>query len=277
MTAPRYFPLTQVRGLGDLALRWLRGERWDEAAPRQASTVMLVRDGARGTEVFMLKRVPQMAFAPSMHVFPGGGVDPRDAEPGLPWAGPSPEEWGSRLGCTAAEAQMFVAAAVREVYEEVGVLLAGRSATGPLVDPHDGSWAGVRERLVSRDLSLAEVLLERDLVLRSDLIVAKAHWLTPVFEPRRFDTWFFAARMPEHQVADGETSEAEVAEWVVPQELLEEYAAGRASLLPPTVVCVEEIAAAPSAAEFVTHSADLPLIMPVIVETPAGPAMQIDT
>lgn len=276
MTAPRYFPLTQVRGLGDLALRWLRGERWDEAAPRQASTVMLVRDGARGTEVFMLKRVPQMAFAPSMHVFPGGGVDPRDAEPGLPWAGPSPEEWGSRLGCTAAEAQMFVAAAVREVYEEVGVLLAGRSATGPLVDPHDGSWAGVREGLVSRDLSLAEVLLERDLVLRSDLIVAKAHWLTPVFEPRRFDTWFFAARMPEHQVADGETSEAEVAEWVVPQELLEEYAAGRASLLPPTVVCVEEIAAAPSAAEFVTHSADLPLIMPVIVETPAGPAMQID-
>ncbi|MDC5699305.1 NUDIX domain-containing protein [Intrasporangium calvum] len=277
MTAPRYFPLTQVRGLGDLALRWLRGERWDEAAPRQASTVMLVRDGERGTEVFMLKRVPQMAFAPSMHVFPGGGVDPRDAEPGLPWAGPSPEEWGRRLGCTAAEAQMFVAAAVREVYEEVGVLLAGRSATGPLVDPHDGSWAGVRERLVSRDLSLAEVLLERDLVLRSDLIVAKAHWLTPVFEPRRFDTWFFAARMPEHQVADGETSEAEVAEWVVPQELLEEYAAGRASLLPPTVVCVEEIAAAPSAAEFVTHSADLPLIMPVIVETPAGPAMQIDT
>lgn len=276
MTAPRYFPLTQVRGLGDLALRWLRGERWDEAAPRQASTVMLVRDGERGTEVFMLKRVPQMAFAPSMHVFPGGGVDPRDAEPGLPWAGPSPEEWGSRLGCTAAEAQMFVAAAVREVYEEVGVLLAGRSATGPLVDPHDGSWAGVRERLVSRDLSLAEVLLERDLVLRSDLIVAKAHWLTPVFEPRRFDTWFFAARMPEHQVADGETSEAEVAEWVVPQELLEQYAAGRASLLPPTVVCVEEIAAAPSAAEFVTHSADLPLILPVIVETPAGPAMQID-
>ncbi|GAA6527598.1 NUDIX hydrolase [Intrasporangium sp. DVR] len=276
MSAPRYFPLTQVRGLGDLALRWLRGERWEEAAPRQASTVMLVRDGDRGTEVFMLKRVSQMAFAPSMHVFPGGGVDPRDAEAALPWAGPAPDEWAERLGCTAAEAQMFVAAAVREVFEEVGVLLAGPSASAPLVDPHDGSWAGVRDRLVSRDLSLAEVLVERGLVLRSDLIVAKAHWLTPVFEPRRFDTWFFAAVMPGHQVADGETSEAEIAEWVVPRDLLEEYAAGRASLLPPTVVCVEEIADAPSAAAFVRHSDDLPLVMPVIVETPEGPAVRID-
>lgn len=276
MTPPRDFPLTQVRGLGDVALRWLSGERWDEAAPRQASTVMLVRDGERGTEVFMLKRVSQMAFAPSMHVFPGGGVDPRDGDAGLPWAGPSPAEWASRLGCTAAEAQMFVAAAVREVFEEVGVLLAGPSPSGPLVDPHDGSWAGVRDGLVSRDLSLAGVLRERDLVLRSDLIVAKAHWVTPEFEPRRFDTWFFAAVMPPHQVADGETSEAEIAEWVVPQELLEAYAAGLASLLPPTVVCVEEIADAPSAAGFVRHSDDLPLIMPVVVDTPEGPAMRID-
>lgn len=272
----RYFPLTMVRGLGDVALRWLAGERWDEAPPRQASTVMLVRDGERGPEVFMLKRVSGMAFAPSMHVFPGGGVDPRDGDAGLPWAGPTPEQWAERLGCTPAEAQMYVAAAIREVFEEVGVLLAGPSASGPLVDPHDETWAGVRERLVTRELSLAEVLVDRRLVLRSDLIVAKAHWLTPPFEPRRFDTWFFAAVMPAHQVADGETSEAELAEWVVPGDLLEEYAAGRASLLPPTLVCVEEVGAAASAADFVAHSDDLPLIMPEIVETPDGPAMRID-
>jgi 8-oxo-dGTP pyrophosphatase MutT (NUDIX family) len=171
---------------------------------------------------------------------------------------------------------MYVAAAIREVFEEVGVLLAGPSASGPLVDPHDETWAGVREGLVSRELSLAEVLVERHLVLRSDLIVAKAHWLTPVFEPRRFDTWFFAAVMPEHQVADGETSEAEIAEWVVPEDLFKEYAAGRASLLPPTVVCLEQVRDAPSATNFVAHSDDLPLIMPVIVETPDGPAMRID-
>jgi 8-oxo-dGTP pyrophosphatase MutT (NUDIX family) len=272
----RDFPLTKVSGLGELALRWLQGERWDEAQPRRASTVMLVRDGARGTEVFMLKRVAGMAFAPSMHVFPGGGVDPRDADEGLPWGGPSPAEWADRLGCTPAEAQMFVVAAIREVFEEVGVLLASETADGPLVDPHDEMWVGVRQGLVSRDLSLAEVLHERNLVLRSDLIVAKAHWLTPAFEPRRFDTWFFAAMMPAHQVADGETTEAETAEWVVPAELLESYAAGRAALLPPTVVCVEEVRDASSAADFVAHSDDLPLIMPVIVDTPDGPAMRID-
>jgi 8-oxo-dGTP pyrophosphatase MutT (NUDIX family) len=167
-------------------------------------------------------------------------------------------------------------AAIREVFEEVGVLFAGASARGPLVDPHDPSWAGVREGLVSRDLSLAEVLHERGLVLRSDLIVVKAHWLTPVFEPRRFDTWFFAALMPEHQVADGETSEAEVAEWVTPDFLIGEFAEGRAALLPPTLVCLEEIRDASSAAEFIAHRDDLPLIMPEIVDTPEGPAMRID-
>ena len=93
---------------------------------------MLVRDADSTVEVFMLRRVSQMAFAPSTMVFPGGGVDDRDGDEGLPWAGPSPVQWGARLGCSAAEAQMFVAAAIREVFEECGVLLAGPSAGGPL-------------------------------------------------------------------------------------------------------------------------------------------------
>lgn len=272
----RLFPLTAAPTIADSATRWLSGERWEEATPRRASTVMLLRDGERGAEVFMLRRTPEMAFAPSVHVFPGGGVDQRDGDLGLPWAGPSPASWGERLGCSPAEAQMYVAAAIREVFEEVGVLLASPSASGPLAHP-DETWIGVRERLVSREVSIAEVLQQHNLVLRADLIVAKAHWLTPVFEPRRFDTWFFAALMPPHQVADGETSEADVAEWVVPADLIEEYAAGRALLLPPTLVCVEEIRDAGSAADFVAHSTDLPLIMPTVVETPQGAAMRIET
>ncbi|EWT00188.1 NUDIX hydrolase [Intrasporangium oryzae NRRL B-24470] len=271
----RLFPLTTTPGIADAALRWLAGERWEEAAPRRASTVMLVRDGDAGTEVFLLRRVSQMAFAPSTMVFPGGGVDPRDADPELPWSGPSPTEWAARLGCATPEAQTYVAAAVREVFEECGVLLASTTPDGPLADVSDPSWRGVRERLVDRDLSLAEVLLEHGLYLRSDLIVAKAHWLTPVFEPRRFDTWFFAALMPGHQVADGATSEADHAAWFAPTALLEAYAAGSASMLPPTVICVEAVRDAPSAAEFVAHSADLPLVMPEVVDTPDGPAMRI--
>ncbi|NUQ31411.1 MAG: NUDIX hydrolase, partial [Dermatophilaceae bacterium] len=111
--------------------------------------------------------------------------------------------------------------------------------------------------------------------LRSDLIVAKAHWVTPVIEPRRYDTWFFAALMPPFQVADGETTEADQAGWVVPEELLREYAAGSALMLPPTVICVEEIREAPSAADFVVHSPSLPLVMPEVVAGPSGAAMEI--
>ena len=105
--------------------------------------------------------------------------------------------------------------------------------------------------------------------------MAKAHWLTPVFEPRRYDTWFFAALMPPFQVADGETTEADHADWFVPSELLEAYAAGSALMLPPTVMCVEEIRDAPSAAAVVVHSDSLPLIMPEVVDGPGGAAMEI--
>ena len=274
-TVNRRFSLTTTPGISDAASRWLAGERWDEATPRRASTVMLVRDGDAGPEVFMLRRVSGMEFAPSMMVFPGGGVDERDGETGLPWAGPSPAEWADRLGCSPAEAQMYVAAAIREVFEECGVLLASPSASGPLARVDDPEWRDIRLGLVDRRLSLADVLHDRGLVLRSDLIVAKAHWLTPVFEPRRYDTWFFAALMPPFQVADGETTEADHADWFVPSELLGAYAAGSALMLPPTVICVEEIRDAPSAAAVVVHSDSLPLIMPEVVDGPDGAAMEI--
>jgi 8-oxo-dGTP pyrophosphatase MutT (NUDIX family) len=274
-SSARRFPLTTTPGISDAATRWLAGERWDEAPPRSASTVMLVRDGATGPEVFMLRRVSEMEFAPSMMVFPGGSVDPRDVEAALPWGGPSPGEWGERLGCSPADAQGFVAAAVREVFEECGVLLASPSASGPLAMVDGPEWLDIRHGLVDRRLSLADVLRDKSLVLRSDLIVAKAHWLTPVFEPRRYDTWFFAALMPPFQVADGETTEADQADWVVPSELLREYAAGSALMLPPTVMCVEQVGESASAADFVVHSEALPLVMPEVVSGPSGAAMEI--
>jgi 8-oxo-dGTP pyrophosphatase MutT (NUDIX family) len=271
----RLFPLTMAPGIADAAGRWLSGERWEVAEPRRASTVMLVRDGASGPEVFMQRRVAGMAFAASMMVFPGGGVDVRDAEADLPWSGPTPEEWARRLGCSPAEARMFVAAAVREVFEECGVLLASGASGGPLADVSGDAWRRVRDDLESRAVSLHDVLVEHDLVLRSDLVVAKAHWLTPVFEPRRYDTWFFAALVPPGQVADGDTTEADHADWFVPAELLRAYADGSALMLPPTVMCVEEVGAAASASDFITHSERLPLIMPEVVDSPDGPAMEV--
>ena len=236
---------------------------------------MLVRDGSAGVEVFLLRRVAQMAFAPSMMVFPGGGVDPRDSEPDLPWAGPAPTAWAERLRCTEAEARTYVAAAVREVFEECGVLLASGASSGELAAVDNRRWRNIRDELVAHRVSLTEVLIAEGLFMRTDLLVAKTHWLTPVFEPRRFDTWFFAAQMPGSQVADGDTSEADHSAWFVPTALLDSYAAGETLMLPPTVVCVEAVRDAGSAGAFMTHSDGLPLIVPEVIDTPDGPAMEL--
>ena len=266
--------------LGDRAEAWLAGEgtggeRVEVAVPRTAATVMLVRDGASGVEVFMVRRVASMAFAPSVWVFPGGGVDPRDDAADLPWAGPSAAEWAQRLGCDEGLARSLVAAAVREVFEECGVLLAGPHADSVVADLRDPEWDVERAALLSREQSLAEMLLRRGLVLRSDLLAIKAHWVTPEFEPRRYDTWFFAALVPEGQIPDDDTSEADVAEWVVPAALLGECAAGSAGMLPPTVVTVESVGEATSAAAFLASGGSALSVMPELLERDGQAVMRV--
>lgn len=218
------------------------------AVPRASATVMLLRepDAADRTggapEVFVLRRVSGMPFAPGMIAFPGGGVDPRDADPVLPWAGPSPQEWAERLGTDEATARELVCAAARELFEECGVLIAG-PGPGELVEDVSGpGWGQERESLLDRSQGFAELLTRRGLVLRTDLLSVRAHWTTPVCEPRRYDTRFFAARMPRGQVADDQTSEAESVRWDDPRALLAAQAAGEEIMLPPTQVMIEQLA-----------------------------------
>ena len=137
-----------------------------------------------------------MDFAGGMCVFPGGGVDPRDYDTTVAWAGPSPEEWAARLGTDAEVARALVCAAVRETFEESGVLLAGESADTVVADTTGAEWEADREALESRQLSMTDFLVQRGLVLRTDLLGTWAGWLTPVFEPKRYRTWFFVALPP---------------------------------------------------------------------------------
>ena len=218
-------------------------------------------------DVFMLRRVATMAFAPRMMVFPGGGVDPRDADPDLPWAGPSPAEWGRTLVADEATARELVVAAVREVFEECGVLLAGADAHAVVGDVSGPQWQAERAALLTHEVSLAQVLIGRGLVLRSDLLRARARWITPEFEPKRYDTRFFAALLPVGQIADDQTSEADHADWADPARLLQDYASGSVLMLPPTVVCVEQLAAASSAGCFLAADVLLAPITPVITRT----------
>src|SRR5687768_4482863 len=153
--------------------------------PRNAATVVLMRRGREGPEIYLLRRQTSMAFAGGMCVFPGGGVDPRDFDHAVAWAGPSPAEWAERLGVDERMARALVCAAVRETFEESGVLLAG-AADSVVADTTGDDWEADRVALEGRDLSLTDFLDRRGLVLRTDLLGAWAGWTTPVFEPRRY-------------------------------------------------------------------------------------------
>ncbi|WP_238845288.1 NUDIX hydrolase [Nocardia terpenica] len=200
--------------------------------PKDASTVILVRDGVDGPEVFLQRRVQGMAFAAGMTVFPGGGVDPTDAQAEIGWAGPGPAWWGERFAVTPERAQALVCAAVRETFEECGVLLAGPTADTVVSDTV--AYRAAREQLERREFSLGEFLARERLMLRADLLRPWANWITPLVEPRRYDTRFFVAVLPDGQHADGATSEAHEVAWRTPAQALDRWRAGIDVLLPPT-------------------------------------------
>ncbi|WP_446666085.1 NUDIX hydrolase [Flexivirga sp. B27] len=250
--------------LRERALSWLATPAPErEIAPaRLASTVLLLRESDAGAEVFMQRRVASMKFAPSMWVFPGGGVDPRDEVVGLPWAGPSPAQWARLIGIPEARARAVVIAAVREVFEECGVLLAGPSDDEVVLDATSDDWQADRAAVLDRSLSFGELLERRGLLLRSDLLALQDHWITPEMEPRRYDTWFFSARLPGRQVADDDTTEATEAVWRLPAEVLQEAEQGAANLMPPTLTQLRRIAGWPDLAPATVSRERLGAVMP---------------
>jgi len=214
------------------------------AEPRDAATVMLLRPaGGHGLEVYLLRRRSSMAFAPGAVVFPGGSVDARDADTDVGWAGPDAAEWGRLLDAPAGLAGVLVCAAVRETFEESGVLLAGPAA-GPVVGSTAGQdWETGRAALLAGSTSLAGLLAGWGLVLRSDLLRPWSRWVTPVTEERRYDTRFFAAALPPGQQARDISGEADRAGWFRPGEALAAARRGEIMLLPPTAVTLGELAA----------------------------------
>ncbi|NYE50923.1 8-oxo-dGTP pyrophosphatase MutT (NUDIX family) [Spinactinospora alkalitolerans] len=227
---------------------WVRdvlAGRAEPVEPRPAATVMLVREGADpgGLEVYLLRRVSSMPFAPGAHVFPGGSVDRRDIDHEVRWAGPAPAEWARRLGAAEPLARALVCAAVRETFEESGVLLAGASADEVVSDTRGADWEADRTALIDHSLSFAEFLDRRDLVLRSDLLRPWSQWITPLAEVRRYDTRFFAAVLPEGQQTRDVGGEADHVAWMRPAEAIEGWRSGAMAMLPPTVSSLKDLAA----------------------------------
>jgi 8-oxo-dGTP pyrophosphatase MutT (NUDIX family) len=198
-----------------------------------------------GLQVYMLRRQSSMAFAPGAFVFPGGSVDARDAEIEVGWAGPDAQEWGRMIDAPADLARALVCAAVRETFEECGVLLAGPTEDTVVADTRGEDWEADRAALLARSVSLAGLLRRRGLVLRSDLLRPWARWITPVTEERRYDTRFFAAALPAGQRARDVSGEADDAAWLEPAAALTAARRKEIVLLPPTAVTLGELDTCP--------------------------------
>ena len=207
-----------------------RGESaWTVPPARDAATVCLLRDGADGLEVFLMRRTTSMAFAAGMHVYPGGAVEVSDSD--VPIAG------RADLGVVAArtfsdDPHAMLVAAARETFEECGVLIAVDADGGTAVV--DDDLEAERAALDAGEVTFASILERRDLRVDDAAIVPFAHWVTPEVEDRRYDTRFFVTVQPEGQQAVYIAGESDRSAWWRPGDALAASADGRMAMLPPT-------------------------------------------
>ena len=204
-----------------------------------AATVLLVRPAAGGgVEAYVQRRHRGLAFAGGVYAFPGGRVDPADSElPDDLWTGPTPAEWAQRFAePDESRARAHVVGLARELFEETGVLLARG----------DAGWPAESDRVAVAEgrFHLQDVLRAHDLRLDSGALTPWARWVTPRFERRRFDAWFFLAALPAGQEPRVATAESHEGRWVRPAEAVAAAEAGEMAMLPPTWWTLRQVAEA---------------------------------
>ncbi len=237
-----------------------------------SATILLVRDGPGGLEVFMVQRHHRIDFATGAMVFPGGKVDAADAQPAL-----------AARCCSVAgldeAARVLRVAAIRETFEESGVLLARPRGSEALVSADRLREVEARHRdALNRDeTTLAEIAEREDLELACDLLVPFAHWITPEFMPKRFDTHFFLVLAPPDQMAVHDGGESVDSVWTTVEDAVAEAEAGRRTIIFPTLMNLKKLGRSPSAAEAVAAArADrIVTVLPAVVRTERGPMMRL--
>ncbi|HEX2486530.1 MAG TPA: NUDIX hydrolase [Myxococcota bacterium] len=247
-------------------------EKRTPAEPVLAATILLVRDGRDGLEMFMVQRHHQIDFATGAMVFPGGKLEPGDRDPGLRERAPS--------AASLSDAELALrAGAIRETFEEAHVLLARRRGTGALLTGEQELAIEARHRaaLESHEIVLGEVLAAEDLELACDRLVPFAHWITPEFMPKRFDTHFFLVEAPVDQVAVHDGHESVDSIWITPPAAVAEAEAGRRSIIFPTLQNVKKLGRAKSVAEALEAARREPIVtvLPRVVRTERGALFRI--
>ena len=204
--------------------------------PRPASTVVLVRPAAVGFDVFLVKRHDAIAFMGGAHVFPGGRVDVADAAGDDSWCDGIEAVVARMPGRDRRDAIAFHVAAVRELFEEAGVLLArdGRGGIVRIDTATDDRFESYRRAMTARTMTLAQLAERERLRIALDALAMFAHWVTPDVELRRFDTHFFLAVAPDEQEAAHDNHETTEGTWMPPADALARCLAGEIALPPPT-------------------------------------------
>ncbi len=243
---------------------------------RDAATVLILRDGSDGLEVFMLRRNLNSDFVGGAYVFPGGAVDPDDRHIDLEpvCEGRSDADASRRLGIDSGGLAFWVAA-IRESFEEAGVLLA--YDLDGMVDLDDAAsmerWAHHRQQVDSGQLTMVDLCRLEGLRLAVDGMHYFSHWVTPEGSPRRYDTRFFLAAAPQNQTPLHDDHEVIANEWLRPADAIARVESGELTMMPPTIASLKAIsrfatsAEALDAAREITH---VPEVLPRIIEADGG-------
>jgi 8-oxo-dGTP pyrophosphatase MutT (NUDIX family) len=247
----------------------------NHASPRPASTVVLVRRDGDGLEVFLVRRHDNIAFMGGAHVFPGGRVDAADnvADPQACCDGVA-EAVARMRGRSAGEAIAFHVAAVRELFEEAGVLLA-RDSQGVMVSIEaamEAQFMAYRRELAHGRLTLRALVERERLRIALDALALFAHWVTPEVETRRFDTHFFLAVAPDLQQAAHDDHETTEGSWIRPGEAIDRCLRGDIALPPPTWTTLRALSRVSTVAEAWTwaQAEPVPRVQPCFTERADG-------
>jgi 8-oxo-dGTP pyrophosphatase MutT (NUDIX family) len=222
--------------------------------PEPAATVVLVREMDSGLEVYLTRRQDNLVFLPGFHVFPGGRLDEHDS---------APETLGRCRGLSGQRQYFripgrhedenslaYPVAAIRELFEEAGVLLAcdeeGRLITGGCKGPggDDEFWQRLkqaREKIHQLKMSMTEMMKKEGLYYALDELMWFANWVTPATSPRRFDTQFFLALHPEGQRASVFSEEVSASEWIEPEKAIRKWRQGEIKIIPPTLASLDAL------------------------------------
>lgn len=273
----RCFPLNDDQR--EAAQAWVEFGARTPSKPRQASSVVLLKDSPSGLQTFLTYRPGGSPLGTV--AFPGGTIEPADDDV-TDWVGPSPVAWAKALGTDDSSlAKRHVVAAIRELFEETGVLLAGPDASSLVENISGTEWMQARESIATQDSTFAALLDRYGLALRTDLLKPLSHWTSPDFAHRRFDTRYFAAARPINQEPARLTSKGVWGRWASAADLLAERtssALGDEIGLPATIgltlgelvvpgveIILEKIAAARGCIAYLNHKRSINEYRPKLV------------